>query len=64
MHRGGVSRTLFVVVLLVLLLNAAVSTANLVQDGALPRRVIPAACWTLATVIWVTVYLRNAKGGG
>ena len=61
MLRGGVSRTLFVVVLLVLLLNATVSTANVVEDGVLLRRLLPAACWVLATVIWATAYYR-AKG--
>ena len=61
MRRGGVSRTLFVVVLLVLLLNAAVTTANVVEDGVLLRRVLPAACWIGATVIWVTATYRAER---
>ena len=61
MRRGSVSKTLFVVILLVLLLNATVSTANVVEDGVLLRRLLPAACWIVATVIWVTAYY-SAKG--
>ncbi|MGD2147762.1 MAG: hypothetical protein PVH41_13785 [Anaerolineae bacterium] len=58
MDRGGVSRNLFVVVLLVILLNATVSTAHVVEDGLLLRRALPAACWIVATVIWVTAAYR------
>jgi hypothetical protein len=39
-----------------------VSTANLIEDGALLRRVVPALSWILATVIWIAVHLGRAKG--
>jgi hypothetical protein len=62
MQNGNVSRTLFIVILLILLLNAIISTANVIEDGALLRRVIPAICWSIATVLWVALYSRKAKG--
>jgi hypothetical protein len=58
---SNLSRTLAIVVGLVLLLNAAVSTANVIEDGALLRRVVPALCWILATVIWTAVHPGKAE---
>ena len=62
MQNNNLSRTLFFVILLIFLLNAIVSTANIIEDGALLRRVVPAVCWSIATIIWMASYLRKAKG--
>jgi hypothetical protein len=62
MQNSNISRTLFVVTLLIFLLNAIISTANVIEDGALLRRVIPAVCWSIATIIWIASYLGKAKG--
>ena len=61
MQNSNVSRTLFFVVLLIFILNAIVSTANVIEDGALLRRVIPAACWGIATVTWIAMHLCKRK---
>jgi len=61
MQNIHISRTLSIVILLILLLNAIVSTANVIEDGALLRRVIPAVCWGIATVIWIAIYLSKSK---
>jgi len=62
MQNDNISRTLFVVLLLIFLGNAIISTANVVEYGALLRRVIPAACWSIATIIWIASYLKKVKG--
>jgi peptidoglycan/LPS O-acetylase OafA/YrhL len=62
MQNSNVSRTRFIVILLILLLNAIISTANVIEDGALLRRVIPAICWSIAAVLWIVLYPRKAKG--
>lgn len=61
MRDRNISRTLFIVILLILLINAISSTANLIEDGALLRRVIPAVSWSVATIIWIIFYLRKDK---
>jgi hypothetical protein len=55
----NISRTLFIVILLIFLLNVIISTANVIEDGALLRRVIPAVSWSIATLIWIASYLRK-----
>jgi Flp pilus assembly protein TadG len=61
MQNRGVSRTLFVVILLILLLNAVVSTGNAIEDGASLRSAVPAACWIIATGVWITGGRRRAR---
>jgi hypothetical protein len=58
MQNWHISRTLFIVTMLVFLLNAIISTVNVIEDGALLRRVIPAVCWNIATLIWIASYLK------
>ena len=57
-----ISRTLFIVILPIFLANALISTANVIEDGAVLQRVIPAVCWSIATIIWIVSYLRKVKG--
>jgi hypothetical protein len=57
MQDNNISRTLFIVILLILLVNTITSAANVIENGAILRRVIPAACWGIATIIWVASYL-------
>jgi len=57
MQDSNISRTLFIVTLLIFLVNAITSAANVIADGAILRRIIPAACWCIATIIWVASYL-------
>jgi hypothetical protein len=47
--------------LLFFLLNAVISTANVMEDGALMRRVIPAVCWGVATILWIAAYVRKPR---
>jgi len=62
MRKRGVSRAVFIVVLLILLLNAVVSTANVIAEGVLLRRAVPAACWIIAATVWGAVGWRQASG--
>ena len=62
MRNGQVSRTLFMVISLILLVNVIFSIANVVEGGVMIRRVIPAVCWSIATVIWVGSDKRKNKG--
>ena len=57
-----ISRTLFFVILPIFLVNAIINTANVIEDGAVLQRVIPAVCWSIATIIWIVSYLRKVKG--
>ena len=59
MQNKKISRKLFIVILSILLINAVISTANLIEDGALLRRVIPAVSWSIATIIWIGAYLSR-----
>ena len=61
MKNNKISGVLFAVILLILLLNAVISIANIVEDGAILRRVIPAVSWSIATIFWVVAYLRKNK---
>ncbi len=61
MQNINISRTLFIVIFLIFFLNAIISTANVFEDGALLRRVIPAVCWGIATVIWIATYVGKRK---
>jgi hypothetical protein len=58
-----VSKAVFIVVLLILLINAVVSAASVIEDGVLLRRAVPAACWTIATIAWVAAGGRRASRG-
>lgn len=59
MQDSNISSTLFIVILLVFLVNAIISTANVIEDGASLRRVIPAVWWVIATIIWIASYLSK-----
>ena len=48
-------------ILLIFLVNAVFSTVNEIEDGFLLRRVIPAVCWSVATIIWIASYLKGEK---
>jgi len=61
MRNGQVSRTLFMVISLILLVNVIFSIANVVEGGVMIRRVIPAVCWSIATVIWIGSDIRKSK---
>lgn len=61
MQNINISRTLFIVIFLIFFLNAIISTANVFEDGALLRRIIPAVCWGIATVIWIATYVDKRK---
>jgi hypothetical protein len=61
MQNSNISRTLFIVILLIFIINVIISTANVIEDGTLLRRVIPAVCWSIATIIWIALYLRIPK---
>jgi hypothetical protein len=61
MQLRNVSSTLFIAVLLILLLNAAVSTANVIEDDAVLQRLAPALRWTAATLIWIAFSLGEAR---
>ncbi|HEC88865.1 MAG TPA: hypothetical protein ENI52_06085 [Thermoplasmata archaeon] len=50
-QNSNISRTFFIEILLIFLLNAIISTANVIEDGALLRRVIPTVCWSIAIMI-------------
>jgi len=58
---NNISRTLFIVILLIVLINAILSTANLIEDGVILRRVIPAVSWTIGTIIWIVAYLKKQR---
>jgi uncharacterized membrane protein YtjA (UPF0391 family) len=62
MRSSNISRILFILVLLVLLLNTVISAANAIEDGILLRRVIPAVCWGIASIIWIASYFRKSRG--
>lgn len=62
MMSSRISRTLHIVISLILLVNAIVSILNVVEDGFIIRRAIPAVCWSIATVIWISSYQRKNKG--
>ena len=49
-----ISRLFFVAVLMVMLLNAVICTANLLEDGFVFSRFVPAGSWILAILIWVS----------
>lgn len=53
-----VSRLFFVAVLMVMLLNVVICTANLLEDGFVFSRFVPAGSWILATLIWVSARHR------
>ena len=61
MQKNNVSRILLIVILLIFLLNEIISTANLIEDGALLRSVIPAVSWSIGVIIWVVYFLRKDK---
>jgi hypothetical protein len=46
-------RGLDLIIALIILVNAVLSVMNLIQDGALLRRLIPAVCWSLGFVFWI-----------
>lgn len=63
MKNGNISKILYMVILLILLVNAVTSTANVIEDDAILRRVIPAVCWSIAALIWTAVYFMKGRIG-
>ncbi len=61
MKKRNISKTLFIVISLIFLVNAIISISNLFESNTLLLRVIPAVCWSIATIIWIIVYLKKAK---
>jgi hypothetical protein len=59
LKNSNISRALFIIILLILLLNAIISTANLIEDGVVLRSVIPAISWVIAATLWIVAYFRN-----
>jgi hypothetical protein len=61
MKNGNISKILYMVILLILLVNAVTSTANVIEDDAILRRVIPAVCWSFAALIWTAAYFMKGQ---
>ena len=61
MQNNSINSTLFVVILLIFLLNTIISSVNVIEDGFLLRRIIPAVCWYIATIILITTFFRKTK---
>jgi hypothetical protein len=55
MKDKAISRNVANLILMIFLLNALMSIANLIQDGAILRRVIPAVGWSIASLIWIAL---------
>ena len=62
MNNEPITKPLFIGILLILILNAAISTGNLIQDGAILRRIIPTASWSIAVIGWIVFYIKEKKG--
>jgi hypothetical protein len=45
------------VVLIIFILNAVISTLNVIEDGALLRHVFPAISWSIGVIIWTAAYV-------
>lgn len=61
MNKEYISKPLFIGILLILILNAAISTGNLIQDGAILRRLIPVTSWSIATIGWIVLYYKKYR---
>ena len=61
MKNGNISKILYIVILFILLVNAVTSTANVIEDDAILRRVIPAVCWSIAAIIWTATYFMKGR---
>ena len=58
MERKKLTLPMFLLVLAIFLINGGISTANLIQYGAVQSRIIPVVCWFLAAIFWTVAYLR------
>ena len=61
MNKDHISKPLFIGILLILILNAAISAGNLIQDGAILRRIIPIVSWSIATIAWIVIYIKKYR---
>ena len=61
MNKDHISKPLFIGILLILILNAAISAGNLIQDGAILRRIIPIISWSIATIGWIVIYIKKYR---
>ena len=61
MNKDHISKPLFIGILLILILNAAISAGNLIQDGAILRRIIPIVSWGIATIAWIVIYIKKYR---
>ena len=61
MKKFNISTTLFVLITLILLINSIFSIANLIEDGAYLNKVIPAAAWSIGTIVWVVAFLVKKR---
>jgi hypothetical protein len=61
MKKSNISTTLFVLITLILLINSIFSIVSLVEDGAFLHRAIPAAAWSIGTIVWVVAFLIRKK---
>jgi hypothetical protein len=58
MERKKLTLPMFLLVLAIFLINGGISTANLIQHGAVQSRIIPVVSWFLASIFWTVAYLR------
>jgi uncharacterized RDD family membrane protein YckC len=58
MQRKKLSLPMFLLVLVIFLINAGITTANLITDGPTQSRIIPVVCWFLAAIFWTVAYFR------
>jgi len=54
-----ITKILFFVILTILVFNAIINILNLIEDGPSLRVIIPAFCWSLASIIWTATYMRT-----
>ncbi|UCH63282.1 MAG: hypothetical protein JSU77_02175 [Fidelibacterota bacterium] len=63
MLKSNINRTLLYVAVLIALVNAIISIANVIEDGAIARRIIPAVCWSLGAIFWSVPLFRKSRKG-
>ncbi len=61
MHKGNINRTAYYATLLVLLVGLVFSIAMLFTPGLVLIRIIPAAGFALATLLWLVKVPIRAK---
>ena len=50
--KKGISKSLFFVILTILVFNAIINILNLIEDRISLQLIIPACCWSFASIIW------------